>query len=118
MKVEATDYTSNPVGHDINPSMCRLVRNVLAAVKNGYAEQNNCNRRIGCIPGDSEEMSIFWKMIVSVVVRIKVDMNVCLILNGYRYSTVLIPRPDSVKFLFGGWMKNEDYERKVDTRDE
>jgi len=61
---------------------------------------------------------VLLEVIVSVIVRIEVHINMCLILNGYRYSAVLIPRPNCVKFLFGGWMQNEVYEKKVDTRDE
>jgi len=34
-----------------------------------------------------EERSIFWEMIVSVIVRQKVYMTKCLILNGYRIRT-------------------------------
>ena len=37
----------------------------------------------------------------------------CLILNGYRVRAVWIPRPKSVRFLFG-----EIYTKKVDTRDD
>jgi len=61
-------------------------------------------------------MPIFLVVTVSVVVRIKVCLGMCLILSGYRYNAVLIPRPNSVKFLFGGWIQNEVYERKVDMR--
>ena len=35
-----------------------------------------------------EERSIFWEVIVSVIVRKKVDMNMCVILNGYRDRAV------------------------------
>jgi len=35
-----------------------------------------------------EEWPIFWKVIISVVVRKRVHMNVCLILNAYRGSAV------------------------------
>jgi hypothetical protein len=43
--------------------------------------------------------SVFPKMKVSVVTG-KVDMNMCLFLNGYRDRTVCISRPNSVRFLF------------------
>jgi len=31
-----------------------------------------------------EELSIFWEVIVSVILIKKIDTNICLILNGYR----------------------------------
>jgi hypothetical protein len=37
-----------------------------------------------------EERSIIWEVIVSVIVRKKVHMNVCLILNGYRNRACVI----------------------------
>jgi hypothetical protein len=47
-----------------------------------------------------EEGSIFWGVIVWIIVRKKVHMNLCLILNGYRDGAVWISTPDSVIFLF------------------
>jgi hypothetical protein len=111
-------HTSNPGGHSINLSMCRLVRNVLDIVKNRYAELNTVTGGSSLNGMIQEEMSIFLAVIVSIIVRIKVLMNMCFVFNGYRYSALLISRPNSVKFLFGGWMQNEVYERKVDTRGE
>jgi hypothetical protein len=36
-----------------------------------------------------EEMSIFWEVILSVIMRLfEIDMNMCLILNGYRDRAV------------------------------
>jgi hypothetical protein len=31
-----------------------------------------------------EESSVFWEVIVLIIVRNKIRMNVCLIVNGYR----------------------------------
>jgi predicted metal-binding protein len=113
------DYqTSNPGGHNINLSMCRLCRNVLDIVINRYAELNTVTGGSSLNEMIQEEMSVFLAMMVSNIVRIKVRMNMCFVLNCYRYSAVIISRPNSVKFLFGGWMQNEVYERKVDTRGE
>jgi len=38
----------------------------------------------GNIQGDSEEKSVCWEVIVLVIVREKIHMNLCLILNSYR----------------------------------
>jgi hypothetical protein len=46
-----------------------------------------------------EERSIYWEVIVSVMVRRKVRLNMCLILNGYRDRAVTF---ESVRFLFVG----------------
>lgn len=109
--------SSNAGGHNINLIVCRFVRNVLVIVtKFIYVELNAVTRGSGVSGVIQEEMSVFLEVTVSVVVRIKVRMDICLILNDYRYSAVLIPRPNSVKSLSGGWMQNEVYERKVDTR--
>jgi len=37
-----------------------------------------------------EERSMFWKVILTVTIREKVHMNMCLILNGYRNTAVFI----------------------------
>ena len=37
-----------------------------------------------------EEMSIFWKVIISVIVRRNIHRNMCLILSGYRVRAVYI----------------------------
>jgi len=47
-----------------------------------------------------EEMSIFWAVAVSVNLRKQVNMDVCLILNGYRDRTVRISSPNYDRFLF------------------
>jgi len=111
-------HTSNPRGHNIYLSMWTLVRNVLDIVKNRYVELNTVTGGSGLNVVIQEEMAIFLAVILSIIVRIKFRMNTCSVLGCYRYSAVLIPRPNSVKFLFEGWMQNEVYERKVDTRDE
>ena len=49
-----------------------------------------------------EERSVFWMVIVLVLVRKKVHMNICLIVNGYRGRAMWISRPNSVRFLFVG----------------
>ena len=43
------------------------------------------NNRMGyeVLRAIQEERSVFWEMIISTVVRRKVNMNACLILNGY-----------------------------------
>jgi hypothetical protein len=50
-----------------------------------------------------------------VIVEIKVHMNICLTLNGYRDTDVQISRPNFVKGLS---MKGKVFERNVDKRDE
>jgi len=40
------------------------------------------------VQDDSKGKSIFWEVIGSVIVRKKVRMNTCLILNGYRDRAV------------------------------
>jgi hypothetical protein len=49
-----------------------------------------------------EKMSIFWEVIVLVIVRENVYVNVCLIMNGHWDKAVCISRPDSVSVLFVG----------------
>ena len=49
-----------------------------------------------------EERSVFWEMKISIFVRRKVNMNACLILNGYWGIVVWISRHNSVRFLFVG----------------
>jgi hypothetical protein len=46
-----------------------------------------------------EEKSIFWEVIVSVIVR-ENQMNMYLIVNGCRDGAVSIYRPKSSRFLF------------------
>ena len=62
---------------------------MLDIVKNRYAELNTVTGGSDLNGVIQEEMSIFLDVIVSVLVRIKVHINMCLILNGYRYSAVL-----------------------------
>ena len=55
---------------------------------------------------------------MSVIVRKKVHVNMCLILNSYQERDVLISSPNLVRFFFlWGWMKGEVYKRKLDTQD-
>jgi hypothetical protein len=50
-----------------------------------------------------EERSILWEVITWVIVRKKiVQMNMCIILNGYRDRDPSISRPNSVRILFVG----------------
>jgi hypothetical protein len=65
-----------------------------------------------------EERSMFWEVIGSDIVREKVHMYVCLILNFYRKRAVWVSRPNSARFCLWGWMKSEVYKRKVDSWDE
>jgi len=57
-------------------------------------------------------------MIVSVILRKTLRMNICRIRNDYRDMATKISTPNSVRFLFLGWMKGDIYKRKVDMRDE
>jgi hypothetical protein len=91
---------------------------VLDIDKNRYAEINTVTGGSGLNGVIQEEMSIFLEVTVSVIVRIKVHMNMCLMLNGYRYSAVLISRPNSRYIFVWGLVQNEVYGRKADTRDE
>jgi hypothetical protein len=61
-----------------------------------------------------EESSMYWEVIGSDIVREKVHIYVCLILNFYRSRAVWVSRPNFVRFCLWGWMKNEVYKRKVD----
>jgi hypothetical protein len=47
-----------------------------------------------------EERSVFWEVIISVVVDLKLIMDTRLIMNGYRDRTVGYPRPNFMRFLF------------------
>ena len=62
-----------------------------------------------------EERRIFWKVIVSIIIRKKSHLNMCLILDGYRDRAVRI---SLLHFCLWGWMKTEVYIRNVDTRNE
>jgi len=62
-----------------------------------------------------EERRIFWKAIVSIIVRKKSHLNTCLILERYRDRAVRVPL---LQFCLWEWMKREVYMRKVDTGDE
>jgi hypothetical protein len=43
-----------------------------------------------------EERSMSWEVIVAVIVREKVHMNMCLIVNGYRDTAVSIYKYRSI----------------------
>ena len=60
-----------------------------------------------------DERSIFWQVIVSVTVRKKVHINMCLILIGYRDRAIWISRPNTVSHLFVGL----DEERSLQNKD-
>ena len=47
-----------------------------------------------------------------VIVRKKVHMNMCLILNGYRVRAIWIPRTNSVRILFVGLDKDGNLHNK------
>jgi hypothetical protein len=47
-----------------------------------------------------EERSVFWEVIVSFVVDIKLIMDTCLIMNCYRDRTVGYSRPNFMRSLF------------------
>jgi len=47
-----------------------------------------------------EDRSVFWIVIISVIVRTKVHISMFIILNGYPGRTIWISRPNSVHFLF------------------
>ena len=47
-----------------------------------------------------EEGSLFWKVTVLVMVRKKIQMNMFVILNGYRTTFVCTSGTNSVRFLF------------------
>ena len=49
-----------------------------------------------------EERSIFCGIIVLVIVRRKLNLNMCVILNGYWDRAIWISRPNSIRFLFVG----------------
>ena len=56
---------------------------------------------------------------MSVIVRKKFQMIMCLILNGYRYTELFeFTDPSRLDFCLWGWMKSEVYKIKVDTPDE
>ena len=59
-----------------------------------------------------------WELTVSVIIREKVHMTMCLILNGYRDTAVWISRHNYVRFCSWGSMKSKVYKWKVDTWDE
>jgi hypothetical protein len=59
------------------------------------------------------ESSVFWEVIVSVIVRRKVRMNICLILICDRDRAVWISRPNSVRFLFVGLDEHRSFKLKL-----
>jgi hypothetical protein len=62
-----------------------------------------------------EEMSVFWKVMLSVIARQKVHTNVVLILYDYRDGYHVLIQLD---FCLRFWIKGEVYKRKADRRDE
>jgi len=65
-----------------------------------------------------EERSVFWEVMVSVIVREKVYTTMLLILNGYETELFGSPDLTPLDFCLWGWMKSEDYKMKVDAREE
>jgi hypothetical protein len=59
-----------------------------------------------------KKRSIFWEVTVSVIVRKKAHVNICLILNGYWDREVWIYRPNSLRSSFVGL---DVYRGKVNT---
>ena len=57
-------------------------------------------------------------MIVPAVVTKQGHINIYLILNGYQIELFESPDLTLLDFCLWGWIKNEDYKRSVDTRDE
>jgi hypothetical protein len=64
-----------------------------------------------------EERSLFWAVIVSAIVGIKIHIKLCLILNRNRDRAVCIWRLSRLHFRLWGWMESEVYKRAVATRD-
>ena len=48
-----------------------------------------------------EERSVFWEVIVSVIVRKKVHMNMCLVLTGYRNTAVRVYNAKALRMVVG-----------------
>ena len=65
-----------------------------------------------------EERSIFWEVMVSVIVREEVYTTMYLILNGYETELFESPDLTPLDFCLWGWMKSEVYKIKVDARQE
>ena len=64
-----------------------------------------------------DEMSMFWEVIVSVIVRKESSYEHVSSLNVYWVRTVWFYWPICLRFLFVGLMKSEVCVRNVDTRD-
>ena len=58
-----------------------------------------------------EEESIFWEVIVSVIVR-EDQMNMCLIVKGCRDGDISISRHKSVRFFFVGLDEERSLKKK------
>jgi len=65
-----------------------------------------------------EERSIFWEVMVLVIVREEVYTTMYLILNGYETELFESPDLTPLDFCLWGWMKSEVYKIKVDARQE
>ena len=100
----------------------------------GHTYQVSYNRKSLLLYRMSQkEMSIFWEVTVSVILRKKVYTYMCPIPSGFRDRGISLNRslnlaPNIVHhsrlyctpldFCLWGWMKSEAYRTKVDTRDE
>lgn len=60
-----------------------------------------------------EKRSVFWELVLSVIVRNVFIKNVYLILNVYRSRALGISILISLFFFLRVWMKREIYERRV-----
>ena len=59
-----------------------------------------------------EERSMFCGVIVLVIVKRKMNVNTCVILNGYRDRAVWISRPNSIRILFVGLDEARNLQKK------
>ena len=59
-----------------------------------------------------EERSVFWELTVSVVIRKKFHMTICVILNGYRDGAVWISRTNYATFWFVPLHEEQSLKRK------
>jgi hypothetical protein len=49
-----------------------------------------------------KQRSVFWELTVLAIIRRKIHMNMCLIVNGHRDRAVWMYRPNCVRFWFMG----------------
>ena len=61
---------------------------------------------------DAEGKASIWELTVSVIIREKVHMTMCLILNGYWDTAVWISRHNYVRFWFMGFDEEQSLEMK------